>query len=246
MKPTRRFVASAGPLLLLGCQARSRSAAAQEGGEETAMGHVVLLGDSIFDNGAYVGRDPDVIAQLRGELGSGWRATLLAVDGDVVADVANAQLARAPRDATHPVISAGGNDALGASHILSEPARSVAEAVSRLAQAQAQFREAYGRMVEAVVARRLPSALCTIYDANYPEPQGGLVRAGLTLFNDVITRAAFEHKLSLVDLRLICNEPADYANPIEPSARGGAKIARTIAAMVQAQGAAPTRSQVWT
>ena len=35
-------------------------------------------------------------------------------------------------------------------------------------------------------------------------------------------------KLDLIDLRLVCNEPQDYANPIEPSSRGGAKIANVI------------------
>ena len=48
-------------------------------------------------------------------------------------------------------------------------------------------------------------------------------------FNDVILRVAFEHHLPVIDLRLICNEPADYANPIEPSGRGGRKIALAIA-----------------
>ena len=50
--------------------------------------------------------------------------------------------------------------------------------------------------------------------------------------NDCITRAAFARGLSLIDLRLICNEDGDYANPIEPSVQGGAKIARAIAAVV--------------
>jgi hypothetical protein len=49
-------------------------------------GHIVLLGDSIFDNSAYVGGGPDVIAQLRQEL-PGWRCTLLALDGDVISGV---------------------------------------------------------------------------------------------------------------------------------------------------------------
>jgi hypothetical protein len=34
----------------------------------------------------------------------------------------------------------------------------------------------------------------------------------------------------VIDLRLICSEPADYANPIEPSGPGGQKIARAIVA----------------
>ena len=208
------------------------------------MGHVVLLGDSIFDNRVYVAPAPDVAEQLRERLPRGWTVTLLAVDGDVTVDVEAQQLRRLPRDATHLVVSVGGNDALGSSSILAEAASSVADAVSRLAEAQARFARNYERMVSAVTALGVPTALCTIYDANYPEPQRRLVVAGLTLFNDVISRAAFSRGLPLVDLRLICSEAADYANPIEPSARGGAKIAEAIARLVQTE--ASTGSTVWT
>ena len=44
----------------------------------TPMTHAVLLGDSIFDNAAYVASGPDVLRQLSGILPSGWRATLNA------------------------------------------------------------------------------------------------------------------------------------------------------------------------
>ena len=209
-----------------------------------AMTHVVLLGDSIFDNQAYIGSAPDVVQQLRARLGPGWSATLLAVDGHVTADV-RGQLARLPRDASHLVVSVGGNDALGSSSVLAERATSVADAVGRLAEAQSRFRRDYTAMVEAVLARKLPTALCTVYDTLYPEPQRRLVVAALALFNDVITRAAFAHRLPVIDLRLICDDPADYANPIEPSARGGDKIAAAIARMARS-GAAPTgASTVW-
>jgi len=57
--------------------------------------------------------------------------------------------------------------------------------------------------------------------------------AGLTVFNDCIVSAAFTHGLPLLDLRLICTEDGDYANPIEPSARGGEKIARAIVEFVE-------------
>jgi lysophospholipase L1-like esterase len=210
------------------------------------MAHVVLLGDSIFDNAMYVAPRPDVVHQLSARLGRGWKSTLLAIDGDVTAGVQARQLAKVPADATHLVVSVGGNDALGASAILNQPARSVAEAVGRLADAQARFRQDYGRMAEALFARRLPTAVCTIYDANYAEPQRRLVVAGLALFNDVITRAAFSHGFDLVDLRLICTEAADYANPIEPSARGGEKIAAAIAALVQGPPRQGRHSTVWT
>jgi len=196
-------------------------------------GHVVLLGDSIFDNGAYVRGSPDVVAQLRSHLPRGWKASLLAVDGAVTSDVER-QLARLPADATHLVVSVGGNDALGASDILSEEASNVSDAVQRLSVARDRFAASYEKMVEAVITRQLPTALCTIYDANYPEPQAKIITAALTLFNDVITRSAFRRGWPLIDLRLICDTPEDYANPIEPSRIGGDKIARAIVKVVQA------------
>ena len=74
-----------------------------------------------------------------------------------------------------------------------------------------------------------PTTLCTIYNGNLPVSQAPTARVALSIFNDVILRVAFEHHLPVIDLRLICNEPADYANPIEPSGRGGWKIANAIA-----------------
>jgi lysophospholipase L1-like esterase len=195
---------------------------------EHSGGHVVLLGDSIFDNAAYVAGAPDVVRQLRAALPGGWRASLLAVDGAVTSDVER-QLARLPGDASLLVVSAGGNDALGESGLLGRPVRSIGEGVMQLAEAQARFADRYQAMVAAVVARELPAALCTIYDASFPPPEGRMITAALSLFNDVITRAAFARGLPLIDLRLICSEAADYANPIEPSEQGGAKIASAIA-----------------
>jgi hypothetical protein len=192
------------------------------------MGHIVLLGDSIFDNGRYVPGEPDVVEQLRAVLPAGWRATLRAVDGAVTPGVVS-QASRLPDDATHLVVSAGGNDALSASYILGSPVRSVAEAVALLAAAQERFALEYRRMLEAVLAANLPTALCTIYDTPSSAPDQRIIRTALSVFNDVITRAAFANGVALIDLRLICGADEDYANPIEPSARGGAKIAAAIA-----------------
>ena len=63
------------------------------------MPHAILLGDSIFDNGVYVPDGPAVTDQLRAGPSEEWRASLLAVDGHVTADV-ESQLAGLPRDAT--------------------------------------------------------------------------------------------------------------------------------------------------
>jgi hypothetical protein len=159
------------------------------------------------------------------------RQACLAVDGAVTRGVAG-QLSRVPEGATNLVVSVGGNDALGASGILRMAVRSVAEAVSLLAQAQDRFARDYDEMVDAVLARGLPTALCTIYDTPPSAPDHRIIKAALSLFNDRISRAAFSRGLALIDLRLICSEEADYANPIEPSVQGGAKIAAAISSLV--------------
>ena len=74
------------------------------------MRHVVLLGDSVFDNGANVGGGPAVLHQLQSIVPADWQCTLSAVDGALTTDV-KVQLRRIPSDATHLVVSAGGNDA---------------------------------------------------------------------------------------------------------------------------------------
>lgn len=93
-------------------------------------------------------------------------------------------------------------------------------------------------MLDAVIGPGLQAAVCTIYDTRLEEPGSFVVRGGLALFNDRITRAAFSRGLSVLDLRLLCDEDADYANPIEPSAQGGVKIAGVIAAWAAVGGAA--------
>ena len=194
--------------------------------------HIVLLGDSVFDNGAYVSGGPDVIAQLREALTKDARATLLARDGAVTRDVTT-QLKNLPSDTTHLVISAGGNDALGVSGILEERAASVAEVLARVADIQDRFRDDYREMIEAAAATRLPVAVSTIYDPRFEDPiRRRIGTTALAVFNDVITREAFSRGIDVLDLRLICNEDADFANPIEPSSRGGAKIASAIAKLV--------------
>lgn len=207
--------------------------ASQSKGDQPATGHVALLGDSIFDNKVYVAEDePGVIDQLRTHLPDGWRATLGAVDGNVTADVAQ-QIRHLPGDATHMVISVGGNDALRAEGVLSRPASDVGQALLELAAMRDTFQRDYMAMLDAVLAMKKPAAVCTIYDPNFPDPtEQRIACTALSLFNDVITRAASHHGLPVIDLRVLFDSPEDYANPIEPSVIGGDKLARTIAAVV--------------
>lgn len=193
------------------------------------MGHIALLGDSVFDNGAYVNGGPDVTQQLRSILPADWRASCYAVDGSTSADVRN-QLERVPRDATHLVVSTGGNDALRESGVLDQSASSVGEALQKLALARDRFARDYGRMLEHVCACGLKTAICTIYDARFPDPERRrLAAAALALINDYITREAVRREIDVLDVRVIFDDDGDFANPIEPSTQGGMKLAAAIA-----------------
>ena len=210
-----------------------------------AMNNVVLLGDSIFDNKAYVGGGPDVVTELRGGLPQGWTATLAARDGSTTADIAG-QLKVMPPDATHLVVSAGGNDALHEKALLEQSARSVAEVLDKLAKIKATFATNYAAMLDGVLAKKLPTAVCTVYEAHYADPATREIAAvGLSVFNDVIMRAAFTRGLPLIDLRLIIGADQDYANDVEPSVAGGAKIARVIATLVTTHDFTRRRSEVY-
>jgi lysophospholipase L1-like esterase len=212
----------------------------------TRMTHVVLLGDSVFDNQAYIAADePAVIKQLQARLPENWQATLIAVDGSITTDIP-AQLEGLPSDATHLVVSVGGNDALQHIDVLYDAARSVAEVYSRVAAIGEQFERDYRRMPAAVRSRHLPTAVCTIYFPSFPDPAvQRLAVTGLTVFNDCILQVAFECGLPVLDLRLICTAPTDYANPIEPSAAGGAKIAAAIATVVAEHDFSRGRTEVF-
>ena len=201
------------------------------------MNHVVLLGDSIFDNAAYVGGGPDVIRQLRSVLPAPWRATLIARDGAVTAQI-QAQLENLPADASHLALSIGGNDALLQADVLDENVPSVGVAIDKLAAVRERFLRAYRAMLSDVMNKKLPTTVCTIYEARFPDADlRRRAAAALTLLNDCITREAFARDLTLIDLRLICESDGDFANPIEPSSAGGAKIARAIAQFATGTGA---------
>jgi lysophospholipase L1-like esterase len=195
-------------------------------------GHVALLGDSIFDNSAYTQGAPDVVTHLRHLLPAAWQATLCAVDGATTASL-EAQLARVPADASHVVIAIGGNDVLQNIDLLSLRVTSSAEAFEICAERIAAFERGYRRAIAKAVALERHTAVCTVYNGALQD-EATIARVALALFNDVILRTAIDLRLDAVELRSICTEPADYANPIEPSGRGGQKIARAIGHLVGA------------
>ena len=195
------------------------------------MNHVVLLGDSIFDNATYVPGKPAVIDQLRKNLPAGWKATLLAVDGNVTADVQH-QIIRLPDDATHLIVSCGGNDALGHVSIINQPAGSVAEVLELFTSIRTSFQQTYRQMIETLSGLKRHLAICTVYDC-VPGMEG-IPMTALAMFNEVILREAFIAEIPVIDLRLICSKSSDYSeiSAIEPSAVGGEKIVQAIVRML--------------
>jgi hypothetical protein len=191
--------------------------------------HLVLLGDSILDNAAYVpGRRPAVIDQVRSRLPVGWLATLLALDGSVIDDVYR-QLDALPQDATLLVLSVGGNDALSQVGTLQKTVTTVGQGLRILADVCERFEGDYRRLVASIHDRGLPAGVCTVYNPFFShEVTRQEVVAALGLYNDCIIRVAREFKFPVLELRAICTDAADFVSQIEPSLRGGAKIAEAI------------------
>ena len=210
--------------------------------------HIVLAGDSIFDNGSYVPGQPDVAQQLRNQLGENSNVTLLAIDGDVTKDVHN-QLTQLPEDTSHLFISVGGNDALGQLHIFTDPVSSVGEGFLKFSRVQTTFQQEYKAMLENALSLNIPTTICTIYKPCFYHPDmsrvGSYVGNGvsntdlqnvsvtaLTAFNDVILQEAVTTGIPLMDLRVMYDNVADYANPIEPSTIGGQKMVSVMESII--------------
>jgi len=198
------------------------------------MPHIVLLGDSILDNGVYVEPGCATIDAFRKRLPAGWEATLLARDGAVVSEI-QWQIKEMPPTATHVVLSGGGNDAIMQVSVLAERVRTVGDALLRLRQIADDFEIDYVPMLRKVIALGLPTIVCTIYNGNFPDlHQRQMTTTALTIFNDVIIRAAWTHRAQILDLRPVCDRPDCYANEIEPSAIGSARIAEGLLALIDA------------
>jgi hypothetical protein len=181
-----------------------------------------------LDNAAYVQAGESVSDHLGALTPDGTEMTLLAVDGSVTRET-TAQLSELPTAATHLFVSSGGNDALQSQFRLFDGrGGAVTGVLQELATCASQFREDYSRLMRALAVRDLPTVVFTVYDA-IPELHE-IQRTLLSVFNDVIVQEAVGRGLPIIDLRQHCTEPEDYSevSPIEPSGRGGRKIAETI------------------
>jgi lysophospholipase L1-like esterase len=191
------------------------------------MEHLVLLGDSIFDNKSYVGSDASVIEHLQALMPADWKATLCAVDGDTTQGIPQ-QILGIPPNATYLFVSVGGNDALMNMDLLTDMTTPGAQLLSKLSMLADVFHKNYDEAIGGICKLRKPTYVCTIYNGNLESSISKAAKAAVGVFNDIIYSTANENHLGVIDLRRICNQPSDYANPIEPSTLGGKKIADAI------------------
>ena len=190
-------------------------------------GSIILLGDSIFDNAIYVPGEPCVTEQLRELVPGDVEVQMLPVDGNFVVDVST-QLEKLPEQATHLFVSVGGNDALSHYASIKNDFRSSEELLTKWTEVKSDFRGQYRAMLERVTSMNRQTAVCTIYDA-VPMIESFAITA-LSFFNDVIISERADRGLPIIDLRKVCPDNADYSvlSPIEPSCKGGVKIASAL------------------
>jgi len=196
------------------------------------MQSLVLLGDSILDNGPYTRPEPDTAAHLARLLAPEWSVERLAQDGATMTDL-RFQVNQIRARPSLAVLSIGGNDATEHIGILERPPSPTAELLEELLAIAEDFGRAYEASVRAVAERAQRTLLCTIYEVQLEPPIfARLARVPLALLNDQILRVGVRLGLDVLELRSVCTEPGDFVQQIEPSPQGAAKIARAIAGTV--------------
>jgi hypothetical protein len=187
---------------------------------------ICLAGDSILDNASYVKNGQSVRDHLNKLTNE--KTWMCARDGSVISDV-ESQVKKIPEEVTHIFVSMGGNDLLGITSLVGQKTNSIGEALICLWQERLTFEKEYRKAVNNLVELKKPLCLLNIYNPNFSDKNQQLaMQSGLCLFNDVILSIACEYGLPMINIKMIFDSKEDYANHIEPSSKGGEKIAKTI------------------
>ena len=192
--------------------------------------HIVLAGDSIFDNGGYVPGEPCVTDQLKTVVPNDWDVSRAAVDGDCIRHV-RSRVSKMPKSTTYVVLSIGGNDVLSYANLLKKLAEGVS-LESILEVPLREFEQQYADLLDWMVSFEIPLSVCTIYTAIpfVDELSRTFAPMAIDCFNKVILKSAMVRNVPVIRLDTICTDPKDFSamSPIEPSAIGGKKIVNAI------------------
>jgi hypothetical protein len=205
--------------------------------------HVVLLGDALLDAYSSIDKTPGEFedALLPGTRDQ-WKISVVSA---VEIERAGPALVL-PKDATHAIIFIEGNYAIEQSGLLHSRPGAQGETLEQLSLAADEFERTLERLIHVAKSARLVIMVCTMFQPNYKDPlRQRAACAALAVFNDRVTKRAAAARVSLIDLRLICNEPDDYDKPTQLSKGGLQKAANVIRfAMFELDDGA-SRSQVF-
>ena len=204
--------------------------------------NILVCGDSILDNGPYVGLLGRPLKSHLTEILADWEIDFRAVDGAVCSDVSRDQLHAKSQHPDALVVSVGGNDALGNIYLLEgHEERRFIDFSLTLADIQDAFRSGYKDVLDAAERHANQLLALTIYRPRFhldgrPTEVQRAAEAVLSIFNDVIQEEARARGHGVLDLRRICVTDEHFANPIEPSDFGGREIAVEIARWLKSLG----------
>ena len=205
---------------------------------------VFLLGDSIIDNGPYVGTMPTVTDEVRMR----WPGEVVpcAVDGGVIRSVMF-QYDRAVANGFRPdvdviALSVMGNDLMGYTHVLRAPVTNVTEALGAIYQTVAPIFAAYTQLVKDLRAKGVRHLVLTtiypIYSMNRIGHQNEIILGkpsawiGMTpilgLVHRHIVDTAHATGAQVADLFSGDFAPADIVLDIEPGPSASPKVASII------------------
>jgi len=184
--------------------------------------HAVLLGDAL-ENIELGPEHPEraLVPQPRNP----WKLTVVPAEQVLRPGPVSA----IPGDASHIAITLDGGWAIETSGLLSGRASSIQEALDTLATAADEFEGIFSALVTAALATGLPTVVCTLVPAHFDEPaQQRIATTALAIFNERIERGAVAARLPIVDLRLVCDEDADYSTETLLSPAGVRKVANVV------------------
>jgi len=212
-----------------------------EGSENSpdVIRHLALLGDALQNINLGEGtRERALVPQPRNP----WKLTVLQP-----AEVLERGLVRAiPSDATHIGVAIDGGWAIETSGLLTGSARSIHGALETLASAADEFENVFTRLINAALETGLPTIVCTLVPSRHLEPSRQQVAAtALAIFNDRILKRAFAARLSIVELRLVCDEDGDYASETLLSRAGVRKVANVARSALYEISQDPGRTRVY-
>ena len=142
------------------------------------MKHILLAGDSIFDNEHYIrANELSVSKHLIRKMPKD-KISLMAKDGAKIKDVID-QINNLPKDVTHLIISAGGNDALSYSKILNEPCDTIGSACEKLCFVRDKFDEQYCELLDLACRMEVKTTVCTIYYPAFANPYPFMLKDGV-------------------------------------------------------------------